>query len=65
MSQKKERKTAERAHAREERLRTEMAMGAKRKPPLSAVVGVVATVVVCVAIVVIVTLLVGPGGAGQ
>lgn len=52
MSQKKERKTAERAHAREERLRTEMAMGAKRKPPLSAVVGVIVAVVVCVAVVV-------------
>lgn len=59
MSQKKERKATERARAREEQLRTEMMTNAKRKPPLSAVVGVVATVVVCVAIVVVVTLLVG------
>lgn len=59
MSQKKERKENERAQAREDRLRKEMMANAKRKPPLSAVIGVVATVVVCVAVVVVVTLLVG------
>lgn len=52
MSQEKERKAAGRAHAREERLRTEMAAGAKRKPPASAMVGVIAAVVVCAAVVV-------------